>query len=355
MYYISFLLYFFLNLDWPRFVQFHPTALADEGLPIKPTKLRDNAFLITEDVRGDGGILYNLGMERFMPLYDERAELAPRDVVARSIDDQLKKRDEKYVLLDISHKPKEEILSHFPNIASFCLQYGLDITRHPIPVVPAAHYMCGGVRAGLEGETNVQGLYVAGEVACTGLHGANRLASNSLLEALVFARRAVQPSVDQMKSSSLDLTASNLWPRPIVPLSLESDVMNKILSLTKELRKELQSIMWYYVGIVRSTMRLETAELKIGNLEAKWEEYLFQHGWKPTMVAPEICEMRNLFCCAKLVVSSALSRHESRGLHYTIDFPYLEESERLPTIIFPSSRVKSTWSSRQLHKQPICQ
>lgn len=334
-------------------MQFHPTALADEGLPIKPTKPRDNAFLISEAVRGDGAILYNLGMERFMPLYDERKELAPRDVVARSIDDQLKKRDEKYVLLDISHKPKEEILSHFPNIASTCLQYGLDITRHPIPVVPAAHYMCGGVHAGLQGETNVKGLYVAGEVACTGLHGANRLASNSLLEALVFAQRAVQPSVDQMQSSSLDLTASNLWPRPVMPFSLERSATDKVLDMTMELRKELQSIMWYYVGIVRSTMRLETAELKIGDLEAKWEEYLFRHGWKPTMVVPEICEMRNLFCCAKLVVSSALSRHESRGLHYTVDFPHLEESERLPTIIFPSSHVNSTWSSCQLHKQPM--
>ncbi|MED6191780.1 L-aspartate oxidase 2-b, chloroplastic, variant 2 [Stylosanthes scabra] len=338
-----------------EFVQFHPTALADEGLPTKPSKPRENAFLISEAVRGDGGILYNLGMERFMPLYDERAELAPRDVVARSIDDQLKKRNEKYVLLDISHKPKAEILSHFPNIASMCLQYGLDITRHPIPVVPAAHYICGGVRAGLEGETNVKGLYVAGEVACTGLHGANRLASNSLLEALVFARRAVQPSIDIMKSSSLDITASNFWPHPIVPFSLGSDITGKIGSVTRELRKELQSIMWNYVGIVRSTMRLETAEQKICKLEDKWEEYLFQHGWKPTMVVPETCEMRNLFCSAKLVVSSALSRHESRGLHYTVDFPHLEESERLPTVISPSSHVNSTWSSRQLHKQPMYQ
>ncbi|CAL5368157.1 unnamed protein product [Camellia sinensis] len=131
-----------------EFVQFHPTALADEGLPITPTKTRENAFLITEAVRGDGGLLYNLGMERFMPLYDERAELAPRDVVARSIDDQLKKCNEKCVLLDISHKPREKVLSHFPNIASECLKYGLDITRQPIPVVPAAHYMCGGVRVG---------------------------------------------------------------------------------------------------------------------------------------------------------------------------------------------------------------
>ncbi|KAK8607244.1 hypothetical protein V6N13_052988 [Hibiscus sabdariffa] len=338
-----------------EFVQFHPTALADEGLPIKLKKTRENAFLITEAVRGDGGILYNLSMERFMPLYDERAELAPRDVVARSIDDQLKKRNEKYVLLDISHKPREKILSHFPNIANECLQHGLDITRQPIPVIPAAHYMCGGVRAGLQGETNVHGLYVAGEVACTGLHGANRLASNSLLEALVFARRAVQPSIDHMKSSSLDLSASNLWTWPVVPKSLGCDVMHKILRITKEVRKELQSVMWKYVGIVRSTTRLQEAEQKISELEAKWETYLFEHGWQQTMVPLEACELRNLFCCAKLVLSSALTRHESRGLHYTVDFPYLEESKRLPTVIFPSSHSMSTWSSRQLHQHLTCQ
>ncbi|XP_058188261.1 L-aspartate oxidase 2-a, chloroplastic isoform X2 [Rhododendron vialii] len=334
-----------------EFVQFHPTALADEGLPIKPSKTRENAFLITEAVRGDGGILYNLNMERFMPLYDERAELAPRDVVARSIDDQLKKRSEKYVLLDISHKPREKILSHFPNIAAECLRYGLDITRQPIPVVPAAHYMCGGVRAGLQGETNVRGLYVAGEVACTGLHGANRLASNSLLEALVFARRAVQPSIDHKKNTKIDLNDEDVWGRPIVPISLGRDALEKIVKNTKEVRKELQLIMWEYVGIVRSTTRLKTAEQRIGELELRWEAYLFQHGWDPTMVGLEACEMRNLFCCAKLVVSSALARHESRGLHYTTDFPNLEESKRLPTVIFPCTRVNGTWSSRQLHKQ----
>lgn len=152
-----------------EFVQFHPTALSDDGLPWKPASRRENAFLITEAVRGDGGILYNQSMERFVPSYDVRAELAPRDVVARSIDDQLKKRGEKYVLLDISHRPREQVLAHFPNIALECQKYGLDITRQPIPVVPAAHYMCGGVLANLHGETNVRGLYVAGEVACTGL------------------------------------------------------------------------------------------------------------------------------------------------------------------------------------------
>ncbi|XP_048128487.1 L-aspartate oxidase, chloroplastic isoform X3 [Rhodamnia argentea] len=336
-----------------EFVQFHPTALADEGLPIKPEKSRENAFLVTEAVRGDGGILYNLAKERFMPLYDEREELAPRDVVARSIDDQLKKWNEKYVLLNISHKPKEQILAHFPNIAAECLKYGLDITSQPIPVVPAAHYMCGGVRAGLQGETNVSGLYVAGEVACTGLHGANRLASNSLLEALVFARRAVQPSIDHMSQSGFYVGPSSRWARPVMPSSLPSSAMDDILNVTEQMRKDLQSIMWEYVGIVRSTRRLESAEKKIHELETQWEKFLFQQGWEPTMVALEACEMRNLFCCAKLVVSSALARHESRGLHYTIDFPHVEESMRLPTIILPCSTVSTTWSSRQLHKQPV--
>ncbi|ONK81318.1 uncharacterized protein A4U43_C01F27760 [Asparagus officinalis] len=337
-----------------EFVQFHPTALADEGLPIKPTKPRDNAFLITEAVRGDGGILYNQSLQRFMPLYDSRAELAPRDVVARSIDDQLKKRGEKYVLLDISHRPHDAILSHFPNIASECFRYGLDITREPIPVVPAAHYMCGGVRAGLHGETNVSGLFVAGEVACTGLHGANRLASNSLLEALVFAQRAVEPSINYATESTGPKL--RIWAHPVLPISLKEDKIEEIKQKTKEVRRELQSVMWEFVGIVRSTQRLKTAEWRISELEAEWEEFLFRRGWNQTMVGVEACEMRNLFCCAKLVISSALARQESRGLHYTEDFPYLEESKRKPTVIFPASlpAAKATWSSQQVHKQLYC-
>lgn len=335
-------------------MQFHPTALADEGLPIKPSKPRDNAFLITEAVRGDGGILYNQSLQRFMPLYDSRAELAPRDVVARSIDDQLKKRGERYVLLDISHRPRDAVLSHFPNIAAECLRYGLDITRHPIPVVPAAHYMCGGVRAGLHGETNVSGLYVAGEVACTGLHGANRLASNSLLEALVFAQRAVKPSINHATQSTGP--SSTTWAHPLLPVSLKDHVVEEIKQKTREVRREMQLVMWEYVGIVRSTQRLKTAEWKIGELEVEWEEFLFRRGWKHMMVGVEACEMRNLFCCAKLVISSALARQESRGLHYTEDFPNVEESKRKPTIILPTSlsAAKATWSSQQVHKQVHC-
>lgn len=339
-----------------EFVQFHPTALADEGLPIKP-RTRENAFLISEAVRGAGGILYNQTMERFMPQYDSRGELAPRDVVARSIDDQLKKRNERYVLLDISHKAKEEILSHFPNIAAECLKYGLDITERPIPVVPAAHYMCGGVQAKLHGETPIMGLYVAGEVACTGLHGANRLASNSLLEALVFAQRAVEPSLDYMVRSNIEIDESVKWPFPVVPTVLGVSQLNEVKHITGLTRMKLQKIMWDYVGIVRSIDCLKIAEKSLAELELEWEDHLFRFGWWPYMVNLEVCELRNLFSCANLVVSSALARQESRGLHYIVDFPNLVESQRLPTIILPSSPLKSTWSTQLVHRlfaDPVC-
>lgn len=327
-----------------EFVQFHPTALADDGLPKKP-KNRDNAFLITEAVRGAGGILYNQAMERFMPSYDHRAELAPRDVVARSIDDQLKKRKETFVFLDISYKPREEILSHFPNIAAECLKYGLDITKQPIPVVPAAHYMCGGVQTGLHGETSVIGLYAAGEVACTGLHGANRLGSNSMLEALVFAQRAIKPAiiyVQKMAGLHQFVDEKKAWPRPIAPSLLKNDHLNEILDFTASKRKLLQAIMWEFVGLVRSTERLKIAQRKLCELELDWEEELFRKGWQPNMVHVKICELRNLILVANLVVSSALARQESRGSHYSIDYPELVESKRIPTVLFPSSPVNSS-------------
>lgn len=326
--------------------------MADDGLPKKPES-RENAFLITEAVRGAGGILYNQAMERFMLLYDDRVELAPRDVVARSIDDQLKKRKEKYVYLDISHRHREEILLHFPNIAVECLKYGLDITKQPIPVVPAAHYMCGGVQTGLQGQTSITGLYAAGEVTCTGLHGANRLASNSLLEALVFAQRAIEPSVahvQRLAESHQLLDAETEWPRPVTSFSIEDSQLNDIISFTTLKRKELQEIMWGYVGIVRSTDRLKIAEKMLDELELEWEDQLIRRGWEPNMVHVKVCEMRNLISVANLVVSSALARQESRGLHYTTDYPQLVESKRLPTILFPSTPVKSTWSSQLLHR-----
>lgn len=327
-----------------EFVQFHPTALADEGLPIKP-KDRHNAFLITEAVRGAGGILYNQAMERFMPLYDQRAELAPRDVVARSIDDQLKQRKEAYVFLDISHKPREEILSHFPNIAAECMKYGLDITKQPIPVVPAAHYMCGGVQTDLNGETSVIGLYAAGEVACTGLHGANRLGSNSMLEALVFAQRAVKPAISYVhKLAGLHqvIDEKKEWSRPRAPSLLKKEVVDEILGITAVRRKLMQGIMRDFVGLVRSTESLKIAQRKLCELELDWEEEIFRKGWQPNMVHVKVCELRNLFLVANLVVSSALARQESRGSHYVIDFPELVESKRIPTLLFPTSPVKTS-------------
>jgi L-aspartate oxidase len=290
-------------------------------------------------------------MERFMAEYDPLEELAPRDVVARSIDDQLKRRNEKYVYLDISHKPREEILAHFPNIAAECLKYGLDITKDPIPVVPAAHYMCGGIQTGLSGETSINGLYAAGEVTCTGLHGANRLASNSLLEALVFAQRAVEPSIAYVKfmaGMQFNIDEASEWPR-LQPCSTDDLKQQQILEFTRSQRKKLQQIMWEYVGIVRSTDRLKIAQSKLIELQLEWEDHLYHNGWNPSMVEVELCEMRNLVTVANLVVSSAMGRQESRGLHFTVDYPELVESERLPTMLFPSTPMTTTWSSQQVH------
>jgi L-aspartate oxidase len=284
-------------------------------------------------------------MERFMPSYDHRAELAPRDVVARSIDSELKKRKETYVLLDISHKPAGEILSHFPNIAAECLKYGLDITKQPIPVVPAAHYICGGVQTGLHGETSVLGLYAAGEVACTGLHGANRLGSNSMLEALVFSQRAVKPAIDYVLNISKtrqEVDEIKAWPRPLGRCCSSTDSnMQEILQMTYAKRRQLQAIMWEFVGLVRSTERLKVAQKKICRLELDWEDELFRKGWQPNMVHVKVCELRNLILVANLVVNSALARQESRGSHYSIDFPELVESKRMPTILFPDTPLNT--------------
>ena len=279
-----------------------------------------------------------------MPLYDPRVELAPRDVVARSIDNELKKRKETYVLLDISYKPAEEILSHFPNIAAECLKYGLDITKQPIPVVPAAHYICGGVQTGLHGETSVAGLYAAGEVACTGLHGANRLGSNSMLEALVFSQRAVKPAIDYVQNVSKthqEIDEIKAWPRPVARCDSSVDNLQEILQITDTTRKLLQGIMWDFVGLVRSTERLKTAQKKICRLELDWVDELFRKGWQQNMVHVKVCELRNLILVANLVVNSALARQESRGSHYSIDFPELVESKRIPTILFPDTPVNT--------------
>ena len=293
-----------------EFVQFHPTSLYMPG-----ADFGGRAFLITEAVRGDGGILRNLAGERFMPDYDERAELAPRDIVARAIDDQMKRRGEPHVWLDISHKPAEEVLKHFPNIQETLLANGLDMTKGPIPVVPAAHYTCGGVVVDMEGRTSIDGLFACGEVTCSGLHGANRLASNSLLEALVYAHRALGPAVEY---------AGGVGYEDRIPDWDETGVENpREWILVSANRRELRTVMQELVGIVRSSLRLERAARRIDLIHRETEEF-----YQRTKLTSELCELRNLAAIAHMVVGCARQRQESRGLHYMLDFP-----ERDPAMV----------------------
>ena len=282
-----------------EFFQFHPTALYESGV-------QGQAFLISEAVRGAGGILYNQAGERFMPQYDPRAELAPRDIVARAIDDQLKQRGEDFVYLDISHLPEDEILEHFPNIAAACKARGIDITTDPIPVVPAAHYLCGGVVTDMEARTSIHGLFAAGEVACTGLHGANRLASNSLLEALVFSHRAVR--------SALAYAQENTWQEGVPDWDDSGTTSPQEWVLISHNREELKRVMANYVGIVRSELRLKRAFRRTQLLYEETEDF-----YRRATVSAELCELRNLIAVAYLIIRSALMRRESIGLHYTLD------------------------------------
>lgn len=294
-----------------EFVQFHPTSLYHPEA---------GSFLISEAVRGEGALLYNQAGERFMPGYDDRAELAPRDIVARAIDDQLKQRGESYVLLDISHKPAPDVREHFPTIYATCLEYGIDITRQPIPVVPAAHYQCGGVTTDVYGQTSIAGLFACGEVACTGLHGANRLASNSLLEALVFARRAVAPSVDYAREQA--------WQTGVPAWDDSGTSRPNEWVLVSHNREELRRVMWDYVGIVRSRLRLERAFRRTHLMCEETEDF-----YRRSRVSAGLCELRNLIAVAYLIIRSAQMRHESRGLHYMLDYPEPVEAERRPTLV----------------------
>lgn len=308
-----------------EFIQFHPTALYAPGAPA------GESFLISEAVRGEGGLLYNLAGERFMPQYDDRAELAPRDIVARAIHDQVTSRGETHVLLDISHVPAAEVLAHFPSIAAKCSTLGIDITRDPIPVLPAQHYLCGGVCSELTGETSVVGLFACGEVAYTGLHGANRLASNSLLEGLVFAHRAVLPSAAHAAharlacgldmhyaASSVAFTGANA-ARALSPL---------LAQWASAKRDALRSLMWRVAGIERTHADLQTGLQQLEELEADVEATVTHYGVNRTLL-----ELRNLVTCGKLVVSSALSRTESRGLQFRRDFPTACAQLMHPTIL----------------------
>ena len=301
-----------------EFVQFHPTTLYRPGA---------NSFLISEAVRGHGGVLVNSAGHPFMEGAHPLASLAPRDIVARVIDSEMKRSGEPCVFLDITHKPGDEIQERFPNIYDRCLSFGIDIAKDHIPVVPAAHYACGGIFTDTRGRTDINGLYASGEVACTGLHGANRLASNSLLEALVFSDRALRAAME-----SLDSRRS----LPDVPDWEDDDVFNaEEWVLLEHDREEVRSLMWDYVGIVRTNFRLMRAARRIGVIAQEVEAF-----YKRTKVTEGLVELRNLTTVAALTVRCALRRKESRGLHYNADYPKRVDGKE-PTDTVLSAR--ETW------------
>ncbi|MBL0357579.1 MAG: L-aspartate oxidase [Chitinophagaceae bacterium] len=289
-----------------EFIQFHPTALYEPGV-------RGQSFLITEAVRGDGGILRNHTGEAFMQRYDERKDLAPRDIVARAIDNEMKVNGTEHVFLDCRHFSKEKVTEHFPNIYDKCLGIGIDITKDMIPVAPAAHYSCGGIKTDEWGRTSINNLYAAGECASTGLHGANRLASNSLLEAMVFAHRAYIDAVATIKAGQFPPSNKGAG----IP-AWKADGTNapKEMILITQSVKEMKLLMSDYVGIVRNNERLHRAMKRLDLLYTETEEL-----YKKTIVSPQLCELRNMITVAYLIVKCAEFRHESRGLHFNTDYP----------------------------------
>ena len=293
-----------------EFIQFHPTCLYHP---------QERSFLITEALRGEGGHLLLPDGTRFMQAHDPRGELAPRDIVARAIDFEMKKHGVDYVLLDATHLGAEFLKAHFPTIHARCLKLGIDITTQPIPVVPAAHYTCGGVVSDLNGRSDLPGLYAVGETTYTGLHGANRLASNSLLECVVLGRTCAE-----------DILARAAGDQPALPAWDESQVENADEQVVIAHNwDELRLLMWNYVGIVRTTKRLERALHRIDLLRSEIDDY-----YANFRVTRDLLELRNLVDCAELIVRSALMRHESRGLHFSRDFP------RTLPVSFPSILVR---------------
>lgn len=283
-----------------EFIQFHPTALYHPG--DRPS------FLITEAMRGYGGVLRNKKGEEFMHRYDPRLSLAPRDIVARAIDSEMKIHGDDHVYLDVTHKDPEETKKHFPNIYKKCLEYGIDITKDYIPVAPAAHYLCGGIKVDLNGESSIRRLYALGECSCTGLHGGNRLASNSLIEAVVYADAAAKHAIANFDHYDLR--------NDIPDWNDEGTTYPEEMVLIRQSLKEVNQIMGTYVGIVRSNLRLDRAWNRLDILYEETEKL-----FKQSKASREICELRNLINVGYLIMRQAKERHESRGLHYTLNYP----------------------------------
>lgn len=306
-----------------EFIQFHPTALYEPGV-------KGQAFLITEAVRGDGGILRNKNGEAFMEKYDERKDLAPRDIVARAIDSEMKRTGTEHVWLDCRHFGKEKFIEHFPNIYEKCLSIGIDITKHMIPVSPAAHYSCGGIKTDEWGRSSIRNLYACGECASTGLHGANRLASNSLLEAMVFAHRCYMDSILQFTDAARVAPAAGTpaYARNggIPDWNAQGTTAPKEMILITQSLKELQQVMSDYVGIVRNDVRLQRA---MRRLDLLWEET--EALYESSTLSPQLLELRNMITAGYLIVKGAGFRKESRGLHFNTDYP--EKSPLVQNIV----------------------
>lgn len=305
-----------------EFMQFHPTCLYHPSA---------RNFLITEAMRGEGGELINEKGEAFAKKMHPMGSLAPRDIVARSIDAEMKKTGAACVYLDITHKPAEEIRERFPVIYKTCLEYGIDITTQPIPVVPAAHYLCGGVLTDKEGRTDIEGLFAVGETACTGLHGANRLASNSLLECLVFSHNAARVSLEQFDDFTLPTEMDeDAGPAAEPEKSFNEDEMIVVSHAWEEIRR----LMWNYVGIVRSNRRLMRAQARLETIRSE-VKFSYSDVAGRVRLHPDIIELRNIALIADLTVKSALARKESRGIHYNIDHPALDMTHSPADTIMP--------------------